>query len=148
MPAFAAELDGLRDKVVGVVGDFDSIAEEDGTGVMRIGLPSQDANDMFKCLAVLKEAAMACMAARADGSAADLSAQGLATAAMRCLGLEPVTDKTGSPAAATDQPVPTIGCACAKALTQGRECFDVIVLGGLGGRFDHEAQSLNALVVW
>ncbi|KAA0148961.1 hypothetical protein FNF29_06245 [Cafeteria roenbergensis] len=149
-------VDGLRAKVLGVVGDFDSIVDGDGRGVMRIGIPSQDANDMFKCLAVLKEAANACAGAAAAGSVADLSALRLAAAALRCLGLEGDAKDGTEPAAAgappaaagSDVAAPCISSECAKALTLGPGSFDVVVLGGLGGRFDHEAQSLNALVVW
>ena len=139
-------MEGLRNRVIGVVGDFDSIADEDGAGVMRVPMPSQEANDMFKCLAVLKGATDACSKAAATGGKADLSARSLAAAAMRCLGLEAEHDAVAA-AASADRPAAP-GKECFEALRQGKDSFDVVVLGGLGGRFDHEAQSLNALVVW
>ena len=126
-------------KLLATVGDFDSVAEggRPAGGGLTLHMPSQDANDMFKCLAVLKCATVAC---EGGECASALRPSSLIRAASAELRVECDTDAARCSGTAADD--------VSEALAAGAGSFDVVVLGGMGGRFDHEAQSLNALVCW
>jgi len=89
---------------------------------------------MFKCLAVLR------CASESTGGAEALEPAALIGRASDALGVACETDASRCGGAAD--------ASLTGPLAGGAGGIDVVVLGGMGGRFDHEAQSLNALVCW
>jgi thiamine pyrophosphokinase len=114
----------VSDKLACVVGDFDSV-EASAPPSASLRIPSQESNDLFKALAVASAAQQAGSAAAAFR---ETLAEHLHLSEEEAASLDPGVVRQG-------------------LFAGGREMM-VVVIGGMGGRFDHEAQSLNALECW